>query len=109
MEPDPPVPEIPPLPPTPPDFRKAGFWRRTIALFIDWIILAIVGFFFRELFLRMGGWERLIGFGVAALYFVPLNSRLGRGQTVGKRALRIRVVSKKVCRTAWRDRSCARW
>jgi uncharacterized RDD family membrane protein YckC len=98
MEPQTPAPEIPPLPPAAPEFRKAGFWRRSVALFIDWIILAIVGcllgFFFGESFLRMGGWERFIGFAIALLYFVPLNSRLGGGQTVGKRALGIRVVSK---------------
>jgi uncharacterized RDD family membrane protein YckC len=79
-------------------FRKAGFWRRSGALFIDWILLAIVccalGFFFGESFLRMGGWERFIGFAIALLYFVPLNSRLGGGRTIGKRALGIRVVSK---------------
>ena len=98
MDPNTPVPEIPPLPPALPDFRKAGFWRRSVALFIDWIILAIVccilGFFFAESFLRMGGWERFIGFAIALLYFVPLNSRLGGGRTIGKRALGIRVVSK---------------
>ena len=98
MEPNAPTPEIPPLPLTPPDFRKAGFWRRSVALFIDGIILAIVGclvgLFFGEFFVRMGGWERFIGFGIALLYFVPLNSRLGGGRTIGKRALGIRVVSK---------------
>jgi uncharacterized RDD family membrane protein YckC len=98
MDPNAPAPEIPPLPPTPPEFRKAGFWRRTAALFIDWILLAIVccalGFFFGESFLRMGGWERFIGFAIAFFYFVPLNSRLGGGRTIGKRALGIRVVSK---------------
>lgn len=98
MDPDAPAPEIPPLPPAAPEFRKAGFWRRTIALLIDWIILAIVccivGFFFGESLLRMGGWERFIGFGIALLYFVPLNSRLGGGRTIGKCALGIRVVSK---------------
>jgi uncharacterized RDD family membrane protein YckC len=50
--------------------------------------------FLADFFMRMGGWERFIGFAIALLYFVPLNSRLGGGQTLGKRALRIRVVSK---------------
>lgn len=97
VAPEPP-PLLPPEVPTAPDFRKAGFWRRVGAFFIDSVILGIVGwilgFFFADAFIRMGGWERLIGFGIAALYVVPLNSRLGRGQTVGKRALGIRVVSK---------------
>jgi uncharacterized RDD family membrane protein YckC len=99
---DPSAPPPPPLPseppPTAPEFQKAGFWRRVGACLIDSVILGIVGwilgFFFTDAFIRMGGWERLIGVAVAALYFVPLNSRLGGGQTVGKRAFGIRVVSK---------------
>lgn len=94
----PPPPPLPPEPPPAPEFRKAGFWRRVGACSIDSVILGIVGwilgFFFTEAFIRMGGWERLIGFAVAGLYFIPLNSRLGGGQTVGKRALGVRVVSK---------------
>src|SRR5205823_10716532 len=90
-------PLLPPEVPTTPEFRRAGFWRRVGAFLIDTIILGIIGwilgFFFADAFMRMAGWERAIGFAVASLYFVPLNSRLGRGQTVGKRALGIRVVS----------------
>jgi uncharacterized RDD family membrane protein YckC len=88
----------PPLPSTQPDFRKAGFWRRTAAFFLDWMLLAVVGcvlgVFLGDFFMRMGRWERLIGFAIALLYFVPLNSGLGGGQTVGERALGIRAVSK---------------
>jgi uncharacterized RDD family membrane protein YckC len=99
---DPTAPELPESPPQPPaiesSFRKAGFWRRVLACFIDSIILALVGwglgFLFADQFLHMGGWERWIGFAIALLYFVPLNGRLGGGQTIGKRALQIRVVSK---------------
>jgi uncharacterized RDD family membrane protein YckC len=95
------APEPPPLsPPQLPasvEFRT-GFWRRAGAFLIDSVILGIVGsilgLFFTDLFIRAGGWGRVIGFGVAALYFVPLNGPLGRGQTVGKKALGIRVVSK---------------
>jgi uncharacterized RDD family membrane protein YckC len=98
MDPNAPAPGIPPLPPTPPEFHKAGFWRRNAAFFIDWIILAIVcwglGFFLGDFFMSMGGWERVIGFAIALLYFVPLNSGLGGGRTIGKRALGTRVVSR---------------
>jgi uncharacterized RDD family membrane protein YckC len=98
MEPHTPVPRPPTLPPTAPEFRKAGFWRRSVALYLDWIILAIfgclLGIFLSDFFMRMGGWERFIGFAIALLYFVPLNSRMGGGRTIGKRALGIRVVSK---------------
>src|ERR1700730_1001970 len=94
------APERPDSPPqlAAPSFRRAGFWRRVLALFIDSIILAIVGwilgFIWSESFIRMGGWERFVGFAVALLYFVPLNNALGGGQTVGKRALKIRVISR---------------
>ncbi|MEY2483611.1 MAG: hypothetical protein QOK24_2139 [Verrucomicrobiota bacterium] len=97
---DPTAPELPPSPPqlAVPSFQRAGFWRRLLALLIDSIILAIVGwilgFLWSESFMRMGGWERFVGFAVALLYFVPLNSSLSGGQTVGKRAVKIRVVSK---------------
>jgi len=102
MQMDPNVTQIPepssPPPAVEPSFRKAGFWRRVLAFLLDSIILAMVGwilgFFFGDVFMRMGGWERGIGFAIALLYFAPLNSRLGGGQTIGKRALRIRVVSK---------------
>jgi uncharacterized RDD family membrane protein YckC len=75
----------------------AGFWRRVFAACIDSFLLGLVGwilglFFFRQ-FMHMGNWGRLLGFVIALLYFVPLNSRIGAGQTLGKRALRIRVTS----------------
>jgi uncharacterized RDD family membrane protein YckC len=96
MDSDAAPPPFPPLRP-PPDFRRAGFWWRVLAFLIDSIILGIVGwtlgFLFGDWFMRMGGWERAIGFAIASLYFVPLNGRLGGGQTVGKRIARIRVIS----------------
>jgi uncharacterized RDD family membrane protein YckC len=91
-------PEPPPLPPAiEPSFRRAAFWRRVLASVIDSIILGtvgwVLGFLFTDIFIRMGGWERGIGFAIALFYFAPLNSRLGGGQTIGKRALQIHVVS----------------
>lgn len=94
--PPPPSPAGPPAVPV--EFHKSGFWRRVAALLIDSIILGVVGWtlgsVFADNFIRMAGWERAIGFAVACLYFVPLNSRLGGGRTLGKRALGIRVVGK---------------
>jgi uncharacterized RDD family membrane protein YckC len=80
-----------PRAPSPP-----GFWRRPLAMVLDCLVLGCVGFtiglaFFDPL-CRLGAWGRLIGFPMALLYFGILNSRLGGGQTLGKRALRIRVV-----------------
>jgi uncharacterized RDD family membrane protein YckC len=91
----PPLPLDPATPPPPPRSPIAGFWRRALAACIDFVLLGVVGWvlglFFAEQFMHMGGWGRLLGFAIALLYFVPLNSRIGGGQTLGKRALRIRV------------------
>ena len=74
----------------------SGFWRRIGALFIDTLILAlaglVLGLFFESLFVQMGGWARLVGFSIALLYFGIMNSSIAGGQTVGKKALKIRVV-----------------
>jgi hypothetical protein len=43
--------------------------------------------FFQQ-FVELGGWGRAIGFPIAAIYFVILNSRIGGGQTIGKRILK---------------------
>jgi uncharacterized RDD family membrane protein YckC len=74
----------------------AGFWRRFGAFFIDALTLGIVGYLlglaFGELFARAGAWGRLVGFLIAAAYFVPLDAAVGGMRTLGKRALGIRVV-----------------
>lgn len=79
-------------------YEISGFWRRVGAFFIDAIILGVfglfLGIFFSQQFVEMGGWGRAIGFPIAAIYFVILNSRIGGGQTIGKRAINIQVVDK---------------
>lgn len=40
----------------------------------------------------MGGWGRLVGFSIALIYFGVMNSSIAGGQTIGKKALNIRVV-----------------
>lgn len=73
-----------------------GFWRRIGALFIDGLILGLVGFLLglalEDYFVQIGGWGRLIGFSVALIYFGVLNSSINNGQTVGKALLKINVV-----------------
>lgn len=74
----------------------SGFWRRIGALFIDTLILGVaglaLGLVLESLFAQMGGWGRLIGFSIALIYFGVMNSSIAGGQTIGKKALKIRVV-----------------
>lgn len=99
MEPniDQPAPENSPSIPASPQYRViAGFWRRLFAFVIDVIILSIVGailgYFFSEFFIKLGDYGTLIGFPIALAYFGLFNSSLGKGQTPGKRLLKIQVV-----------------
>jgi uncharacterized RDD family membrane protein YckC len=73
-----------------------GFWRRIFALIIDGAILgilgAILGLLFFDFFVGLGGWGRLVGFLIALLYSGILDSSIGKGQTIGKRLTRIKVV-----------------
>lgn len=79
-----------------PDRKIAGFWRRLGAFVIDLVLLGVVGMILGALlfdtFARMGAYARLIGFAIALAYFGICNSRIGAGQTLGKRWLGIRVV-----------------
>jgi len=73
------------------------FWKRIVALLIDGLILgtlgSILGLLLFNFLMQLGGWGRLFGFGIALLYFGLLNSSIGKGQTVGKRIMKIRVVN----------------
>jgi uncharacterized RDD family membrane protein YckC len=73
------------------------FWKRLVALLIDTILLGLVGlalgFLFERQFVEIGDLGRLIGFGIALIYFGLLNSVIGAGQTLGKRVMNIRVVN----------------
>lgn len=74
----------------------SGFWRRVGALFVDALILCIVGLilglFLESLFVQMGAWGRLVGFSISLIYFGVMNSSIAKGQTIGKKALKIKVV-----------------
>ena len=76
--------------------RIAGFWRRVAALLVDSLALGVfgagLGWIWFAPFAALGSWGRLIGAAIAVLYFGFSNSRFTGGRTLGKRALRIRVV-----------------
>jgi uncharacterized RDD family membrane protein YckC len=70
--------------------------RRLGAFAIDVLVIGLVGviagYFLFDQFVRLGGWGRVLGFALALVYFGFLNSSIRNGQTVGKRALGIKVV-----------------
>ncbi len=76
----------------------AGFWRRMLALMLDVAVVWGAGYLlwmrYREQFVRMGAWGVLVGIGIVMGYCGALNSRVGRGQTLGKRLLGLHVVGK---------------
>ena len=85
----PPVVPLGTLPPV------ASFWRRLGAWIVDGIVIGIVaqllGFLLRDYLFTIGPYGRLIGFIMAIMYFAVLDSKIGKGQTLGKRLLHIAV------------------
>ena len=81
----------------PPDREVGSLWRRIVALLIDSIVVGTAGTLialpFFDFFSHLGALGRLVGFCLAVPYFVLLNSRIGKGQTLGKRAMRLQVVN----------------
>lgn len=75
------------------------FWKRLLAFFVDSLILGFFGGFlgslFAEQFYGFGYWGRLIGFTIWVLYFGLFNSEIFKGQTLGKKLLKIKVVNQK--------------
>lgn len=76
----------------------AGFWRRSLAFIVDALVLGVIGagagWLAFDVFARLGGYGRAVGFVVALAYFGAMNSALFGGQTLGKRLLEVRVVGK---------------
>jgi len=76
----------------------SGFWNRLLALILDGFCLGliglVIGLFLFDPLARVGGWGRLLGFTIAMVYFGLLNSAIGKGQTIGKRIMKIEVVDR---------------
>ena len=82
-----------------PELRPiCGFWRRIVAMIIDGICLGLVatipGLFLFAQLTKLGGWGRLLGFAIGLIYLGVFNSKLGKGQTFGKRVMKIEVVDR---------------
>jgi len=76
------------------------FWNRVGAYFIDILVLAFIGFilglFLKDTFVQLGSQALLVGFTISLVYFGLGNSKIFNGQTLGKKALKLRVVDKKL-------------
>jgi uncharacterized RDD family membrane protein YckC len=73
--------------------ERAGWWTRFLAVLIDFIGLGIIGAVLNSILYQGnqtsgGGLNTLLG----VIYFCYFWSSYGKGQTVGMRALNIRVV-----------------
>lgn len=75
----------------------AGVWRRLAAFAVDCGVVAILGLVIGSLLFdwlaSIGGYARLVGFAVVLTYFGVLNSKLMKGQTLGKYMFSISVRS----------------
>ncbi|BBB92257.1 MAG TPA: RDD family protein [Methylomusa anaerophila] len=74
-----------------------GVWRRLAALFIDSIALGLLGMclgtIFGQQFALLGALGPLVGFSISACYFGIMNSYYCNGQSIGKKLLKICVVT----------------
>ena len=77
----------------------AGFWRRLLAWLIDTLILGLIGqligLIFSSFFFTIGLYGRFIGLALVIPYFGIMNSKIGGGQTLGKRVMKIAVRNKR--------------
>ncbi len=73
------------------------FWQRVAAFAVDMGILVLLGMIIGAVFsgwlATTGAWGRLLGFGIAALYFAIGDSGITGGKTPGKKITGIKVVN----------------
>lgn len=74
----------------------AKFWTRVWAFLIDSLILGVIGYLLgltvRDFLVSIGNYGLLFGLVITVIYQTICNSKIGNGQTLGKRAMNIQVV-----------------
>lgn len=75
----------------------APVWRRGGAYIADSFMLGLVlsnlGRLVYDRLCQVGLWGISIGFALGALYFASMDSKIGNGQTIGKRLFKVRLVN----------------
>jgi uncharacterized RDD family membrane protein YckC len=74
----------------------AKFWTRVWALLIDSLILGVIGYLLgltiQDFLVSIGNYGLLFGLVITVVYQTICNSKIGNGQTLGKRAMDLQVV-----------------
>ncbi|WKV11814.1 RDD family protein [Marivirga harenae] len=72
------------------------FWPRIGALLIDFMIIGIfgliLGLIFEDFFVSMGRQGLIFGLIITLIYFSIGNSEISKGQTIGKKAVKIKTI-----------------
>ncbi|MDG1476851.1 MAG: RDD family protein [Vicingaceae bacterium] len=75
--------------------QRPSIFKRVLALFIDFIILGIVGsilgYFLEDFFVSLGVYGTLVGSTITILYFGILQSSIGSGQSLGKKVIKAKL------------------
>ena len=76
---------------------RPSIFKRLLALIIDFIILGIIGYvsglFLEDFYVSLGKYGTLIGSTITIIYFSILQSSIGKGQTIGKKAIGAKVTN----------------
>jgi uncharacterized RDD family membrane protein YckC len=78
---------------------RPSIFKRLLALIVDFTILGILGYisglFLEDFYVSLGKYGTLIGSSITIVYFSILQSSIGKGQTLGKKAIGAKVTDLK--------------
>lgn len=74
---------------------RPSIFKRLLALLLDMLVLGAIGyisgFFLEDFYVSLGKYGTLVGSTVTILYFSVLQSKIGKGQSMGKMAIGAKV------------------
>jgi uncharacterized RDD family membrane protein YckC len=78
--------------------KLASRKRRFAAFAVDMILISTIGylssFLFENFYMKLGNYGKIIGAAAVLIYFGFFDSKIGKGQSIGKKLLKIKVVNK---------------